>query len=325
MLTYMEAQSTAFREEMLRDERVVLWGEDIVSMGGVFREAAGVFDEFGEDRIKDTPVVESAIVEMAVGAALTGLRPVAFVMFGGFIPCCGDAVLWKLGSYYQEWEHRDPFPVVIHSMIGGRGTGPEHCVCPEAFLIHSPGLKVVLPSNAYDAKGLLKAAVRDDYPVVYLAHTSLVRAGKKEPIPVDDYVVPLGKADIKRQGTDVTLVTYSAMVDKALSAAEILSEEGIDIEIIDLRSLVPLDIETVVNSIGKTRHLIIVHEAMKRGGVAGEIVFRIIEEAPDVIETLKSPIKRLAAKNIGLPHGAELESKLIPQVQDIVDSVKEIA
>jgi len=324
MLGYVDAQNEAFREEMRRDKKVVLWGEDIVAMGGIFNLTLGLVDEFGPDRIRDTAIVESAIVEMAVGAALTGLRPVGFVMFAAFVATCFDAVFMKLGSFVTEYEYRGPLPVVIHIAIGaGSGFGPDHCASLEALLIHAPNLKVVLPSTPYDAKGLLKAAIRDDYPVIYMPHLTLF-FGEKQAVPSEDYVIPLGKADVKREGSDVTIVAYSAMVLKALAAAEALSKEGISVEIVDLRTLVPLDIDAIVKSVKKTGRLLIAHEAMKRGGIAGEIAFRLTEAAPDVVKAMKTPIKRVAAKNVSLPHGSELESKLIPQVGDVVKAVKEM-
>lgn len=324
MLRYIEAQNEALKEEMRRDKRVVLWGEDLVSMAGIFGTTFGIYDEFGPDRIRDTAIAETAIVEMAVGAALTGLRPVAFVMYASFVFTCFDGVFSKLGSMAQEFGYRDPVPVVIHAMISAEsGFGTDHCMSPEALLIHAPDLKVVVPSTPYDAKGLLKAAIRDDGPVIYMPHVRLL-FGEAQPVPTEDYVIPLGKADVKRKGNDITIVAYSAMVMKALAAAEVLSKEGISVEVVDLRTLVPLDVETVVQSVSKTGRLLIAHEAMRRGGAAGEIAFRVIEEAPDVVKTMKAPIKRLAAKNVALPHGIELEGKLVPQAEDVVKAVMEM-
>jgi len=322
MLTLAEAMNQAYKEEMRRDNKVVMWGEDIISMGG-FTITKGIFEEFGANRIKDTPIVEVAIVEMAVGAALTGLRPVAFIMMGGFVPLCCDGIFLKLGSYYQEFNYKEKLPVVISIAIaGGSGIGPDHALSPEAILMHSPGLKVVMPSTAYDAKGLLKASIRDDYPVVFMAHRQLY-FGTKQSIPTEEYVIPLGKADVKRKGKDITIVAYSAMVSASLAAAEKLGKEGIDVEVVDLRCLVPMDVDAMVQSVDKTRRLLIVHEAMKRGGAAGEIAFRFMEAAPALVKSLKSPIKRVASKNVALCRGP-LESKLIPQVDDIANAVKEM-
>lgn len=323
MVTYAEAINQALKEEMRRDERVILWGEDM-SNRGPYTEFGLLFEEFGKDRVLDTPIVEVAIVEAAVGASLAGLKPIAEVMFGGLIPLCLDGIFLKLGSYYQEFNYKGPLPAVIFSAIAlGVGLGQDHALSPEALLIHSPGLKVVMPSTAYDAKGLLKSAIRDGWPVVYMPHR-ILSFGDKQAIPTEEYLVPLGKADVKRTGKDVTIVTYSAMVRKALTAAEQLSKEGIDVEVVDLRCLVPLDIQTVVQSVNKTRRLLVAHEAMKRGGVAGEITLRFIEAAPELTKSLKSPIKRLAGKNVALARGVALERRLIPQTDDIVNAVKEM-
>ena len=316
------ALNQAFKEEMRRDSDVVMWGVDLASMGGIAGITNGLLDEFGSNRFRDTPITEVAIVEMAVGAALTGLRPIAHLMMGGFVPLCCDALFLKLGSYYQEFNYKGKLPVVVFSQVfGGSGIGPDHALSPEALLIHSPGLKVVMPSTAYDAKGLLKAAIRDDYPVVFLTHMPTKTVRGRETIPTEEYVIPLGKSDVKREGKDITIVAYSAMVIEALSAAEVLGKEGIDVEVVDLRCLVPMDIDTVVQSVDKTRRLLIVHEAMKRGGIAGEITMRLMEAAPALPAALKSPIKRLAGKNVATCRGS-LESKLIPQIDDIVKTVR---
>ncbi|MDD4875766.1 MAG: transketolase C-terminal domain-containing protein [Dehalococcoidales bacterium] len=322
LFTYIDAINSAYREEMQRDERVIMFGEDVISMQGSARETTGIFEQFGPDRIKDTPIVEEAIVGMAMGAGMTGLRPIGFLMFASLMMCAFDQVWLKLGCNRQEWGYRGPLPVVLHCMvIGGTGIGMDHAVSPEALLVHCPGLKIVMPSTAYDAKGLMKTAIRDDEPVVYFSHRGLY-FGEKEAIPSEEYLIPFGKADVKREGKDITIVSYSAMVRKVLAAAEELGKEGINAEVVDLRSLVPMDIDTVVKSVKKTGRLLIVHEAMKRGGVAGEIVFRFMEAAPDAVKTMKSPIKRLAAKNVALIRSRKMEPLLIPQIQDIVETVK---
>jgi len=319
-ISFHQAINEAFKEEMRRDETVVMWGEDLVSMGesGVTR---GIFDEFGPDRIFDTPIVETAIVDMAAGAAYAGLRPIAHLMLGGFFPLALDGVFLKLGSNYQEWSYQKPVPVVVYSLIlGGGGYGADHAISPEALLIHSPGLKVVMPSTPYDAKGLLKAAIRDDSPVVYMPHAGLL--GSRETVPAEEYTIPLGKGDVKRSGKDVTVVAYSAMVPRALAAAEELAGEGIDVEVVDPRCLVPLDIDLIVESVRKTGRLLIVHEAMKRGGAAAEIAFRLTEAAPELVKTMKHPVTRLACPNMALPHSKELEEALVPQVDDIAGAVR---
>jgi pyruvate dehydrogenase E1 component beta subunit len=319
MVTYAEAINQAFKEEMRRDKSVVMWGVDIISTEGS-TTTRGIFEEFGEDRIIDTPILEEAIVGMAVGAAFAGLRPIAHLMCAGFVALTCDALFLKLGNDYQEWGHPCP-PVVIFTPIWlGLGYGSDHGLSPEAILIHSPGLKVVMPSTAYDAKGLLKSAIRDDSPVVFMPHMGLLFG--KQSIPTEEYLIPLGKADVKREGKDITIIAYSAMIPKTLAAAEKLSEEGIDAEVIDPRCLVPLDVATIVTSVKKTGHLLIVHESMKRGGVAGEIAFRVTETAPELIKSLKTPVKRLASPNIASPHGTELPSQILPQIDDIVSTVK---
>jgi pyruvate/2-oxoglutarate/acetoin dehydrogenase E1 component len=322
MLSYAEAVASAMVEEMRRDKSVVMWGEDLTRMN-LFSKAPNTLEGFGWDRVRNTPIAEVAIVEMAVGAALTGLRPIAFLGASGYFPLCLDGVFLKMGNYWQLHNYKGPVPIVVYSVIpGGRGSAADHCLSPEALLIHSPGLKVVMPSTPYDVKGLLKAAVRDDHPVIYLTHRSLMTNDERAPVPSEDYVIPIGKADVKMEGKDVTIVTYSAMVTKALTAAKELGKDGISVEVIDLRSIVPMDIETVVKSVEKTRRLLIVHEAMKRGGVAGEIAFRLIEEAPDVVRSLKAPLKRLGHKNIALPNDILLEKMIVPQTEDIVRAVK---
>ncbi len=324
MLNYIDAINSAYREEMRRDERVIMFGQNVVNMGGASRETPGIFEEFGSDRIKDTPITEEAIVGMAMGAGVTGLRPIGFLAFASLVMCAFDQVWLKLGCNRQEWGYRGPLPVVIHAMIfAASGKGADHAVSPEALLVHCPGLKVVMPSTAYDGKGLMKTAIRDDEPVIFMSHRGLY-FGEKEAIPTEDYLIPFGKADVKKEGKDITIVSYSAMVRKALTAAEELGKEGINAEVVDLRTLVPLDIDTVVKSVKKTGRLLIVHEAMKRGGVAGEIVLRFMEAAPDVVQTMKTPIKRLAAWNVALLRSQWLEPSLIPQVEDIVKAVKEM-
>jgi len=328
LLSHGDAINAAFKEEMRRDETVVMWGEDLISMGSIVsgsdNSTQGIFEEFGGDRIKDAPMVESAIVEMAVGAAMTGLRPIVSTMVAGFGICCFDPIFARLGSSYQEWLYQGPLPVVVVASIQGwTAKGPDHGLSPEALFMHSPGLKVVMPSTAYDTKGLMKSAIRDDHPVLFYTHQQLL-SRDRELVPTEEYLIPLGKADVKREGNDVTIVGYSAMMLKILAAAEELSKEGISAEVVDLRCLVPMDVETIVNSVKKTGCLLIVHEAMKRAGAAGEIAMRVTEAAPDVVKAMKTPIRRLAAQNIALPHSVEIEEKIIPQTDDIIKAVKEL-
>ncbi len=329
MLDCGEAINAAFREEMRRDERVVMWGEDVITMesptAGADLCTRGLFEEFGGDRIRDTPVVEAAIIETAIGAALAGLRPIAHVMTGGFQMGCFDPIFARLGTAYQEWKHPGTLPVVVMaSVLGGAAKGADHALSPEALFMHSPGLKVVMPSTAYDTKGLLKTAIRDDFPVMFYTHREVMIREKKEAIPDEEYLIPFGQAHVKRNGEDVTIVTWSGMVLRALAAAEELAGEGIRAEVVDLRTLVPMDVDTIVTSVRKTGALLIVHEAMKRAGAAGEVAMRVAEAAPDVVRTLKAPIRRLAAKNVALPTSLRIERRLVPQVGDIVQAAQDL-
>ena len=329
MLDCGEAINAAFREEMRRDDRVVMWGEDVITMesptAGADLCTRGLFEEFGGDRIRDTPVVEAAIIETAIGAALAGMRPIAHVMTGGFQMGCFDPIFARLGTAYQEWKHPGPLPVVVMaSVLGGAAKGADHALSPEALFMHSPGLKIVMPSTAYDTKGLLKTAIRDDFPVLFYTHREVMIREEKEPIPEEEYLIPFGQADVKRPGEDVTIVTWSGMVLRALAAAEELAEQGISAEVVDLRTLVPMDVDTVVDSVRKTGALLIVHEAMKRAGAAGEVAMRVTEAAPEVVSAMRTPIRRLAAKNVALPTSLRIERRLVPQTADIVQAAEEL-
>jgi len=329
VINYVEAINQALKEEMRRDERVVIWGEDMISMNGVHGQTRDIYEEFGGDRIKDTPICEQAIAGMTMGAAYRGLRPIGVFMNAGFGLCAFDGVFLKLGCSGHG------LPVVLYGVVAGPGSGDnDHGMSPEALCIHAPYLKVVMPSTPYDAKGLFKTAIRDDSPVIFWDHAWCFYMGHKDgevtrsqevvsqEVPEEEYCIPFGEADIKREGSDVTLVTYSFMVHPALAAAYNLEKEGIDVEVVDLRTLVPLDVEAVAKSAKKTGRLLIVHEAMKRGGVAGEIVFRVAEEAPDVITSLKTPFRRLAAKN--LPLRGAVGPMLVPSAETIAVAVKEM-
>lgn len=320
VINYRWAINHALAEEMRRDPTIILMGEDVGIHGGNFGVSRGLLEEFGEERVRDMPISEVAITGAAIGAALTGLRPVAELMFGGFVCTAFDAIFMKLGTWQQRHWGGIPLPVVVRAPMGSvGGAGIEHSLCPEALLAHSPGLTVVAPSTPYDAKGLLKASIRSDCPVIYLEHIGLYTM--KGPVPSGDYVIPLGEADIKREGKDVSIITYSAMVHKALSAAEQLAQEGISVEVVDVRTLVPLDEEAILASLKKTGRLVIVHEAMERGGFAGEIVARVADRGFDY---LNAPVKRVAARNIPIPHDPNLEAQCIPQEGDIIRAVKEL-
>jgi pyruvate dehydrogenase E1 component beta subunit len=337
ILTYIEALNQAFKEEMRRDERVVMWGEDLVSMNGVYGFTAGIHDEFGDDRIKDTPICEQAIAGMAIGAALRGLRPIGVFMNSGFTLAAFDGLFLKIGCTFAP----AGLPLVMQASIAGPREDMDHGMSPEALYCHSPYWKVVMPSTPYDVKGLMKTAIRDDWPVLFLDHSAAMFAGysdgslytpyqdgkimlggNKQEVPDEEYLIPFGQADVKREGSDLTLVTFSFMVHHALAAANTLSKEGINVEVIDLRTIVPLDVTTIVKSAEKTRRLLIVHEAMKRCGIAGEIAFRLQEEAPETMASLKTPCQRLAGKN--LPLSARPDWDLTPNADSIAAKVKEM-
>ena len=332
VMTYIEALNQALKEEMRRDDRVVIWGEDMVSMNGVHGQTRDIFDEFGGDRIKDTPICEQAIAGMTMGAAYRGLRPIGVFMNAGFGLCAFDGVFLKLGC--QGGGMMGAMPVVIYGVIAGPREDNDHGMSPEALYIHAPYLKVVMPSTPYDAKGLFKTAIRDDGPVYFMDHAWCFYMGHEDgeikrgaevasqEVPEEEYLIPFGEADIKREGSDITLVTFSFMVHPALAAAHNLEKEGISVEVVDLRTIVPLDVDAIVKSAKKTGRLLIVHEAMKRGGVAGEILFRVTEEAPDVITSLKTPFRRLAAKN--LPLNPVTGPMNVPSVESIIATVKEM-
>lgn len=321
---YISAIGAAIQEEMRRDKAVAMWGEDLVSMRGAYGENEGMYEEFG-DRIKDTPIVEQAILATGMGAALTGTRPIVWIMTAGFLAIAFDGLFMEVGGLRQEFGYAGPMPLVVYCRAGvGGGLGAHHCASIESTLMHSPGLKIVMPSTPYDAKGLMKTAIRDDDPVVYIGYGPLYYRSRQE-LPEEEYLIPFGEADIKREGTDITIVVYSGMVPKALAAAETLSEEeGISAEVVDLRTLVPMDVDAIVRSVKKTGRLLIAHEAMKRGGAAGEIALRFTEAAPDLAKSMKTPIRRLGAKNLALPRSRELERALIPHAKDVVDIVKEM-
>ena len=327
VLNYVGAINQALKEEMRRDEGVVIWGEDMISMNGVHGQTRDIYDEFGGDRIKDTPICEQAITGMTIGAAMRGLRPIGVFMNWGFGLCAFDGVFLQLGCKGREW------PVVLYGVVAGPAQDNEHGMSPEALLIHSPYMKVVVPSTPYDAKGLFKTAIRDNGVVAFLDHAYCFYMGHKDgeiqrsaevasqEVPEEEYLIPFGEADIKKEGSDITIVTYSFMTHVALAAAHNLAKDGISAEVVDLRTLVPLDVEAIVKSAKKTGRLLIVHESMKRGGVAGEIMFRVAEEAPDVVASLKSPFRRLASKNLPLRPGGQA---LVPSVETIAAAVKEM-
>jgi 2-oxoisovalerate dehydrogenase E1 component beta subunit len=321
-VTFLEAIREALREEMRRDERVFLLGEDIGAYGGAFKVTDGLLDEFGAERVVDTPISESAIVGAAAGAAMMGFRPVAEMQFIDFISCAFD----QLTNVVSKWRYRMGYgvPMVVRGPCGGgvRG-GPFHSGNPEAFFTNSAGLKIVEPSTAYDAKGLLKAAIRDPDPVLFFEHKFLYRLPRlREALPEDDYVVPIGKAAVRREGSDVTILTFGAMVYRALDAAERLADEGVDAEVVDLRTLAPLDVETVLASVKKTNRAIILHEASRTGGIGGEVAALVAEKA---FEWLDAPILRVASLDTPVPYSPPLEDFFMPQVDDIVEAARKLS
>ena len=319
VIPYLEAISQALRDEMRRDENVILLGEDIAVFGGAFKVTVGFLDEFGEDRVIDTPISESGFTGAACGAAVEGLRPVVEFQFADFIACAFDQIVNYAAKNYYRWGI--PMPVVFRGPAGGgfRG-GPYHSQNPEAWFTHVPGLKVVQPSTPYDAKGLLIAAIRDNNPVIYFEHKHLYRR-IKEDVPDEDYVVPIGVADVKREGTDLTVVTYGAMVHKSLAVAERLSREGAECEVVDLRSLSPLDRDTFLASVRKTSRALVVHEAQLTGGFGGEVAAIIAQEAFDVLD---APVTRVAALDVPSPFAASLEDAMLPSEEKIYTAAKNV-
>lgn len=317
---YSEALRDALRLEMQRDPRILVMGEDIAEHGGAFQVTAGLLAEFGPDRIRQTPISEIGIVGAGVGAALTGLRPVVELMYIDFSGLAIDQIVNQAAQNRFMFGGQARVPLVVRTQGGsGRGNAAQHSKSLEAWFTHVAGLKVVMPATPADAKGLLAAAIRDDDPVMFIEHKLLYRT--KGPVPEGEHVVPLGKADVKRQGSDLTIVTWSREVLFALEAAATLAADGVDAEVIDLRSLVPLDREAILASVRKTRRLLVVHEAIKRGGYGAEIAALVAEEAFD---DLDAPPRRLAGVETPIPYAAHLERGVVPQVEDIVRVAKEL-
>src|SRR5260221_8877876 len=316
-ISYLEAIRQGIWEEMERDSTVFCIGEDIGIYGGAFKITAGFIDRFGAERVIDTPIAESAIVGAAFGASLTGLRPVAEFQFMDFIPCAMNQISNMVAKTRYLWGALAPL-VLRGRSGGGVHGGPFHSQNPEMWFVHNPGLKVVCPATAYDAKGLIKASIRDNNPVIFFEHKYLYRR-IKEDLPAEDYVVPLGKARIAREGRDISVITYAAMVHSALEAAEILAKDGIDLEIIDLRTLAPLDREAVLQTVRKTNKAIVLHEDTRTGGIGGEITAIINEEAFD---DLDAPIVRIAALDTPVPFSPPQEEHFLPQLKDVVEKAR---
>ncbi len=319
-INYGQAISEAMHEEMARDSSVIILGEDMGVMGSVFGLTKGFMDEFGAHRVIDTPISEAGFTGMAVGAAMRGLRPIVELMYVDFAPICFDPIVNQAAKMRYMTGGQVKVPLVIRAPGGaGRRNAGQHSQSFEALFTHIPGLKVVAPSTPYDAKGLLKSAIREDDPVMFLEHKILY--AQKGEVPEEEYLIPLGKADVKRSGKDVTIIAYSRQVAFAMEAAKELAIQGIDAEVVDLRSLVPLDWETIEASVKKTHKVVVVQEAVKRGGYAGEIATQIMENAFDELD---APVKRVAGLNVVLPFSPALEDAAYPSIKDIIAGVREV-
>jgi 2-oxoisovalerate dehydrogenase E1 component len=319
-INYRQALNEALREEMLRDERVFIMGEDVGVYGGAYGVTRGLYDEFGPERVRDTPISEAAIAGAAAGAAMTGMRPVAEIMYIDFITLAMDQIVNIAAKNRYMFGGKSIVPVVYRTQGGaGRGIAAHHSGSLEAWFIHSPGLFVVMPSTPFDAKGLLKTCIRDNNPIVFIEHKMLYNVEGE--VPEVEYTVPLGVADIKRVGTDVTIIAYSRMVHIALEAAEELAKEGIEAEVVDPRTLKPLDIDTIIKSVRKTHRAVVVHEACKTCGFGAEITSLIMEEAFDYLD---APIIRVAGADVPIPMSPVLEAAVIPSKENIIEAVKKI-
>ena len=315
---YVKAIAEALSEEMARDENVFVIGEDVGGPGGAFGATKGLLEKFGERRVKDTPISESAIVGLAIGAAAQGLRPVAEIMFMDFLTVCMDQIVNQMAKMRYMFGGIYKLPVVIRTPCGGGlNAGPQHSQCLESWFAHVPGLKVVMPATPYDVKGLLKTSIRDDNPILFIENKALYAL--KGEIPEEEYLIPIGKADVKRAGKDATVVATSRMVHQALEAAKTLSNEGIDVEVIDLRTINPLDKETIFKSVEKTSKLVIAHEAVKAFGIGAEIAAMVCEE---MIDCLDAPVLRVGAPFVPVPFN--LEKFYLPNSEDVVKAVKKV-
>ena len=317
LTTYLEAIRQGIWEEMERDPDVFLIGEDIGVYGGAFKVTKGMLDAFGERRVIDTPIAESGIVGAAIGAGLMGLRPVAEMQFADFITCGFDQIVNFAAKCRYRWNAA--IPIVVRAPSGGGiHGGPFHSQNPEAWFVHTPGLKVVTPARAYDAKGLIKSAIRDNDPVIFFEHKALYRR-IKEDLPEEEYTVPIGQARIHREGRDLTIITYGAMVYVAQEAAETLDREGVSVEIVDLRTLLPLDEETVLASVRKTSRALLLHEDTITGGIGGEIAARIAERAFD---SLDAPVVRVASPDTPVPFSPPLEEAFLPNAAKVLEKAR---
>lgn len=319
-ITMREAISQALWEEMERDQKVFILGEEVGLWGGTYAVTKGFFDHFGPERVRDTPIAEAVIVGAAIGAALSGLRPIAELMTINFAFSAMDHIVNEAAKLHYMFGGQMVLPLVIRVVGGGgRQLGATHSQTPDAIFAHFPGLKVVAPGTPEDAKGLLRSSIRSDDPILFIEHATLYQT--RGEVPEGEYLVPLGKSKIQRTGRDVTIVTYSKMLEISSKAAEELSTEGIECEIVDLRTLRPLDMEPVLDSFKKTNRAVIVEEGWRSYGVGAEIASRIYEEAFDYVD---APIQRVAQKEVPLPYNRTLEQSALPQVADVVKAVKEV-
>jgi 2-oxoisovalerate dehydrogenase E1 component beta subunit len=320
-LSYLDAIREALAEEMRRDAKVFVLGEDVGAYGGAFGVTQGLHEEFGDMRVVDTPISESAIVGVSIGAALRGYRPVAEMQFADFISCAFDQIVNQAATLRYRYGGRASVPIVIRAPSGGNvGGGLYHSQNPEAWFVHRPGLKVVAPSTAFDAKGLLKAAIRDDNPVVYMEHKYLYRR-VKGPVPEGDDIVPIGEAAIRREGNDATIITYGAMVSPSLEAADRLAKEGVEVEVIDLRTLQPFDKTAIFASVDKTSRALIVHEDVKTLGMGAEISAVIMEER---FNALDAPVLRVTYPDSHVPFSHVLEGANLPNTDKIADALRRL-
>ena len=319
-VTYLEAIRQGIWEEMERDERVFIMGEDVGAYGGAFKVTAGMLERFGPGRVLDTPISESGIVGAAIGASYMGLRPIVEMQFIDFISCAFDQITNFAAKSRYRWGAG--VPIVVRGPCGGGvHGGPFHSQNPEMYFVHTPGLKVVAPATAYDAKGLIKAAIRDEDPVIYLEHKFLYRR-IKEDLPPGEIVVPIGKAAVRRTGRQITVLTYGAMLYVVLEAAERLAAENIDLEVVDLRTLLPLDKETILDSVRRNGKVFIVHEDTRTGGIAGELAAVICEE---VFDYLDGPVLRVTAPDTPVPYSPPLEEFFLPKVSDVMNTARKLA
>ncbi|AIM17537.1 MULTISPECIES: alpha-ketoacid dehydrogenase subunit beta [Neobacillus] len=319
-MTMIQAITDALRTELRNDPKTLIFGEDVGVNGGVFRATEGLQKEFGEDRVFDTPLAESGIGGLSIGLALTGFRPIPEIQFFGFVFEVMDSIAGQMSRMRYRSGGRYHMPITVRSPFGGGVHTPElHSDSLEGLMAQTPGLKVVVPSTPYDAKGLLISAIRDNDPVIFLEHLKLYRAFRQE-VPEEEYTIPIGKADIKREGKDLSIITYGAMVHESLKAADELAKEGYSVEVVDLRTIMPLDIETIIASVEKTGRAIVVQEAQKQAGIAANVVAEINDRA---ILSLEAPVLRVAAPDTVYPF-SQAESVWLPNYKDVIETAKKV-